>query len=182
MLKRLLRLFAPSAQPQLLPIAQSSVHGFSVQVEKKRGCILHAPLEGSKEDASLVNAGANWHLEVTVTYDASNPFYPGPRGPWKILMTNALLKEQGAGMVGDCHYRAPDEKFTRVEVYEKFNDYSEYGDSGAFSLFEGEDVWVRVWTMDDTGVELSFSIGLTAHAEDSSGPEAISYSDNGSTV
>jgi hypothetical protein len=159
------RFFTPPASPptvakQRLPSTISRVPGFTIEVERKDGCILRSRPENSADDVPYTNIGNDWYLEVRVTYDGSNRDYRGVRGPWKRLMTNALRKDSGFGMVGSMDYRPPDERFIRIEIVEEYEDYRNVECFGGIPIPD-HIVWLKVYSLDKQHQEQCFSIGLT---------------------
>jgi hypothetical protein len=152
---------------QPLPITISHVKGFNIEVERKDGCILRSRPEKSATDVPYTDIGSDWYFEVRVTYDGLNPDYRGARGPWKRLLTNAQRASDGFGMVGNIDYRPPDERFSRIEIFEEFEDYKGYECFGDFPTPD-HIVWLKIYTVDARGHESSFQSGLTTRHQYSS--------------
>ena len=148
------RLFSRHTEPvSLIPETISSVSGFTIEVERKEGCILRSRPKDAADDVPYTDIGFDWHLEVTVKYDGTNPKYPNdePRH-WKQLLANARLKSMGKGIVGGVNYCRPDERFDLIEVVEEIELYQNCDMIfGGRRPFPEHVVWIRVHTCEKNG-------------------------------
>jgi len=133
-----------------LPKVVSRVPGFTVNVERKEGCVFSIRSKGSSEDTPYIDAGTPEHFEVTATC-SGNVHYPEARGPWKKLLTNTNDRGRGSGFWGGVVFFPPGVRFTKIEIVEEYEDhrYTEWfghGRPGPEMI-----VWLAIHVRGDAG-------------------------------
>jgi len=130
------------------PRTKSHLAGFTVQVERKEGCILQSRPKDSPEDTPYSDSGVDGYFEVTVDYDGSNPLYPKAKQGSRVVcqLTNSL-KEGGFSMVNGMYAHPAGTVFTRVEIEEKYEDWK---DADSFGFRGGRPLpeyvaWLRMY-------------------------------------
>jgi hypothetical protein len=155
-----------------LPEAISRVHGFTIKVVRRKGCILHARPKGSAEDAPRENISIDEYLEVTVTCEGINHLYQDPES-WVRLMTNSARRNIGRGVVETTVYRNPDERYARIEILDALADERDdtLADGRNVDTIDSrfplprDIVWLRVTTITRRGQKSTFKLSLLSQPQ-----------------
>ncbi len=143
------------------PKVKSLVSGFSITIERKKGCVLKTRPKNSPEETPYTDSGVDEHFEVTVTFDPKqNVQFPNAKGPWKFLLTNSMNKNSGYGFSGHVHYQPYGDKFTMIEVVEAYEDYRHAEIMGHGRPSPEMVVWVRIHIKQANGTKTRSGSGI----------------------
>ncbi len=134
------------------PRTKVRADGFSITVKRQDGCVLRTRPKDAPEGTPYGDAGVDEHFKVIVVYLGGNSLYPNLKTgtTWEFLLTNALSRDSGFGMVGAVHYCSPGVRFRKLEIEEAY-DRGGYDDFGSWSGGPKNILWFAIHTNDGNG-------------------------------